>query len=108
MTIQTINTETILHRCDHCGATREIAIDALTLGVEVEGYVALNFIRLPPCEQCPTTEFLIVSDDVISETSPAEGDPTDGTDGTEGSEDAFKSSNRLLVDQLGEMLLISE
>ena len=65
MSIKEINDTSIEHICDNCGATRQIDFDVLKRGLEQkdgEPPVPENVIPLPPCDNCPTVEFLFVSE----------------------------------------------
>jgi hypothetical protein len=111
MSIKNIKDETVEQICDNCGATREIALCDLSLGVTEEEHVTPNVIRLPLCEQCPTVEYLVVSEDVLTQDESEETEQqatvpasASATTKSETSGEAGKSSHRVLVDQLGRIL----
>ena len=70
MSIQEINDTGIVHRCDHCGATRQLDFEVISKASEPkenEIPLAPNIIPMPPCEKCPTVEFLFVNNEVGNE-----------------------------------------
>lgn len=87
MTIKTLKSDCIEQFCENCDAIREVKFNDLTLGILVEGVVMPNIIALPPCDQCPSIEYLYPSDD-----RPLAADIS-------------KSEHRIFVDTLKEELM---
>jgi hypothetical protein len=110
MTIKEIKEDTIEQRCNNCGAVRELDIGELTLGVVVEEHSIPNVIRLPTCDQCPTIEYLFVSEGamqgVMSRESEGEGQAEESSksEKSKETEEISKSPHQLLVDQLAEKI----
>lgn len=63
MCIQEINESSIQQKCETCGYVRDIPFDDITLGIVYETTIHPNIIRLIPCVECRSVEFLFASDE---------------------------------------------